>query len=81
MRTDEEVPKRPRGRPIRSVSIKECLKVEKSRANGETCSLCPKYEFKQHYCPILAQLRKPEVAACKYGKLLIAIKKRNLRNV
>ena len=74
---NDEIPVRPRGRPMRVVKIKECLKVEKARANGEKCRGCPKYQMARGYCPILAQFRKPDVAACKYGKLLIAIKKRN----
>lgn len=73
----DEIPVRPRGRPMRAVRIKECLKVEAARANGEKCRGCPKYQLARGYCPILAQFRKSEVAACKYGKLLIAQEKRN----
>ena len=73
----DEIPVRPRGRPMRAVKIAECLKVEAARANGEKCCGCPKYQSKRGYCPILAQFRKGEVAACKYGKLLIAQEKRN----
>ena len=73
----DEIPVRPRGRPMRAVNINECLKVETARANGEKCSRCPKYQSARGYCPILAQFRKGDVAACKYGKLLIAQEKRN----
>ena len=73
----DEIPVRPRGRPMRAVKIRECLKVEAARANGEKCRGCPKYKAARGYCPILAQFRKGDVAACKYGKLLIAQEKRN----
>lgn len=72
----DEIPVRPRGRPMRSVKIAECLKVETARDGGLKCRGCPKYQFTRGYCPILAQFRKPDVAACKYGKLLIAQVKR-----
>lgn len=74
----DEIPVRPRGRPMRAVNINECLKVETARANGEKCRGCPKYNSARWYCPILAQFRKGDVAACKYGKLLIAREKRSL---
>ena len=73
----DEIPVRPRGRPMRAVKINECLKVETARDNGLRCRGCPKYQAKSGYCPILAQFRKGDVAACKYGKLLIAQEKRN----
>ena len=72
----DEIPVRPRGRPMRKVKIKECLNVEAARDNGLRCGGCPKYQFARGYCPILAQFRKCDVAACKYGKLLIAQEKR-----
>ena len=68
----DEIPVRPRGRPMRAVKIKECLKVEAARDKGLKCRGCPKYQMARGYCPILAQFRKGDVAACKYGKLLIA---------
>lgn len=34
MRTDEEVPKRPRGRPIRAVSLADCLEKRDARVGG-----------------------------------------------
>ena len=80
----DEIPVRPRGRPMRKVKIGECLEIkvggkrEEGRGCGRiTCSKCPKYQAKIGYCPILAQFRKPDVAACKYGKLLIAQEKRS----
>ena len=80
----DEIPVRPRGRPMRKVKIKECLEIkvrgkrEEGRGRGWiTCSKCPKYKAKGGYCPILVQFRKGDVAACKYGKLLIAQEKRN----
>ena len=79
----DEIPVRPRGRPMRKVKIKECLEIkgrgkrEEGRGCGWiTCSKCPKYQAARGYCPILAQFRKGDVAACKYGKLLIAQEKR-----
>ena len=72
----DEIPVRPRGRPMRAVNINECLKVKAARANGEKCCGCPKYQAKSGYCQILAQFRDEDVAACKYGKLLIAQEKR-----
>ena len=68
----DEIPVRTRGRPMRAVKIKECLKVEVARDGWLKCRECPKYQLKGRYCPILAQFRNGDVAACKYGKLLIA---------
>ena len=74
--THDEVPLRKRGRPMRKVRIGDCLKARKAREDGLKCSMCPKW-MRNGFCPILAQHRRGEVAACEYGKLLIAQEKRN----
>ncbi len=77
MKADEEVPKRPRGRPIRAVSLADCLEKREARDGALTCSMCPKWGRRDWWCPILAEVRKPGCAACKYGKIQIEMKRRH----
>ena len=72
---DELVPKRGRGRPIRSVSLADRLEKRPARKNGIRCGQCPKHS--RNVCSILAQYRPADTEACKYGKVLISMQKRS----
>ena len=39
--------------------------------------MCPKWERRGWWCVILAEVRKPRCAACKYGKIQIGMKRRH----
>lgn len=77
MKEDEEIPKRPRRRPIRAVSLADCLEKREAHDGALTCSMCPKWERRGWWCVILAEVRKPRCAACKYGKIQIGMKRRH----
>lgn len=77
MEQGDLVQKRPRGRPIRAVSLADCLEKRESREGGLVCSMCPKWGRRDWWCVILAEVRKPDCAACKYGKIQIGIVRRH----
>lgn len=49
MRTDEEVPKRPRGRPIRAVSLADCLEKRDARVGGWIAKLKAEKKDQKNY--------------------------------
>ena len=60
MKADEEIPKRPRGRPIRAVSLADCLEKREARDVALTCSMCPKWKRRGWWCVILAEVRSSQ---------------------
>ena len=75
---DEDVPKRRRGRPVRSVE-NGFAPVPGARRDSAKCGECPKWDCPRLWCPISARPRAAGSPACRYGTILIRAKRLNDR--
>lgn len=65
-----------RGRPFRSVSLADGMRVDAADAHrgGARCRDCPKHG--RSWCRVSARVVNPSSPACKYGKVLITAARR-----
>ena len=66
MTTDDEIPPRPPGRPVRKLAD-----AFSEMRSGHVCRECPKYSTKTRWCPVKATCRPPDALACQYGLSLL----------
>jgi len=77
--SDEEVPKRRRGRPVRAMGPDALKPPPNARVDSARCRECPKHDAKRVWCPIRAAPCAPQTVACKYGIVLIRAKRQQER--
>lgn len=70
MESDEMVPKRPRGRPVRSMGAGALNPVPGARADTPRCRLCEKRDAKRNWCPLRAAPNSGLEPMCNYGVVL-----------
>lgn len=65
---DEELPKRPQGRPLRRM---EAGALDHNPLARKSCGDCPKYIMRTMWCPLKAVPTAPQAPACRYGTVLM----------
>lgn len=75
---DELLPKRPRGRPVRSVE-NGLSQPPGARVDTPRCRLCEKWAVKQRWCPLRASPNNGMGPMCRYGLVLYRARKQKER--